>query len=104
MYVVVPIVVEERDLVLDVLKLWLSKWDGGGVRCLGSGCVVLGSSCGIVLRCGVRWLCAGAGGRVRLARVASAVSMGAVSGHRHQSASRGQRHKRESEQARECEG
>jgi len=52
--IVVPIIVEEQDLVLDVLKLWLSGWDRGGGRHLGSGCGVLGSSCGSVLWCSIR--------------------------------------------------
>jgi hypothetical protein len=101
--VVIPIVVEERDLVLSVLKLRLSRRDGGGVRHLGSGCGDLGDCCGSVLRCGARCLCAGAGGRVRLAVLASTVSAGSVSGHGHKDASRGQRHKRESKRARERE-
>jgi hypothetical protein len=91
--VVVLIIVKKRDLVLNVLKLRLSRRDGGGVRRLSSGCGNMGSRHGAVLRCGARCLYAGARGCIRLAILASAVSVGVVSGHRHKNVSRGQEDK-----------
>jgi len=83
------IIVEERDLILNVLKLWLSRRDEGGIRCLSSGCGNMRSRHGAVLRCSTRCLCARAEGCIRLAVLTSAVRVGAVSGHGHKDASRG---------------
>ena len=101
MGVVILIIVEKRDLVLNMLKLQLSRQDEGGVRHLSSGCGNMGSRHGTILWCGTRCLYAGAGGCIRLAILASAVSADAVSGHGHKDASRGQKDK--SKRARESE-
>ena len=101
MGVVILIIIKKRDLILNVMKLRLSRQDGGGIRHLSSGCSNMGSRHSAVLQCGARCLYARAKGCIRLAILASAVSVGAVSGYGHKNMSRGQEDK--SKQARKSE-
>ena len=80
--IVIPIVIEEWNLILAMLELWLSGRRGGGGTSLGSGS-------GVVLCGGVVGLCAEAGWHIGGVSMTTAGSASTMSGHRHGGVSRG---------------
>ncbi len=84
-YIVIPIVIEERNLILDVQKWWLSRHGRGDSSSLGGGS-------GVVLCGGVGCLCARAGRCISGVCMTAASGTGTTSGHRHQGMGRRGRH------------